>query len=82
MLERLCKDQGAILVDIEIPELFENGKAHNITICAEMLSKVHVGATDSLRCKSEPPAVLEVYVRKVTNSVLSINTHHSPIVKS
>ncbi|KAF9945978.1 hypothetical protein BGZ72_000797, partial [Mortierella alpina] len=41
MLERLCKDQGAILVDIEIPELFENGKAHNITICAEMLSKVH-----------------------------------------
>ncbi|KAF8941277.1 amidase signature domain-containing protein [Dissophora ornata] len=41
MLERLCNDHGAVLVEIEIPELFENGKAHNITIVGEMLSKVH-----------------------------------------
>ncbi|KAG0308616.1 hypothetical protein BGZ99_001108 [Dissophora globulifera] len=40
MLESLCKDHGAVLVDIEIPELFENGKAHNITIVAEMLAKI------------------------------------------
>ncbi|KAF9981146.1 hypothetical protein BGZ65_004266 [Modicella reniformis] len=41
MLERLCKDHGAVLVDIEIPELFENAKAHNITITGEMISKVY-----------------------------------------
>ncbi|KAF9306251.1 hypothetical protein BGZ74_006897 [Mortierella antarctica] len=39
MLDTLCKDQGAVLVDIQIPELFENAKAHNITIVAEMLGK-------------------------------------------
>jgi len=42
MLEKLCNDHGAVLVDIEIPELFENGKAHNITIVGEMLAKVYV----------------------------------------
>lgn len=42
MLEKLCKDHGAVLVDIEIPELYENGKAHNITIVGEMLAKVYV----------------------------------------
>ncbi|KAF9363733.1 hypothetical protein BGX34_003422 [Mortierella sp. NVP85] len=41
MLEKLCNDHGAVLVDIEIPELFENGKAHNITIVGEMLAKVY-----------------------------------------
>ncbi|KAI8349537.1 amidase signature domain-containing protein [Mortierella sp. GBAus27b] len=41
MLERLCKDHGAVLVDIEIPGLFESAKAHNITIVGEMLSKVN-----------------------------------------
>ncbi|KAG0359378.1 Asp-tRNAAsn/Glu-tRNAGln amidotransferase subunit A-like protein [Gamsiella multidivaricata] len=41
MLERLCKDHGAVLVDIEIPELFESSKAHNITIVAEMLAKLN-----------------------------------------
>ncbi|KAF9101492.1 hypothetical protein BGX27_011452 [Mortierella sp. AM989] len=40
MLESLCKDHGAVLVDIEIPELFENGKAHNLTIVGEMISAV------------------------------------------
>ncbi|KAF9585048.1 hypothetical protein BGW38_004110 [Lunasporangiospora selenospora] len=40
MLDRLCKDHGAVLVDIEIPELLENAKAHNITISGEMLAKV------------------------------------------
>ncbi|KAF9132015.1 hypothetical protein BGW39_000946 [Mortierella sp. 14UC] len=40
MLESLVKDHGAVLVDIEIPELFENSKAHNITIAGEMLSKM------------------------------------------
>ncbi|KAG0284492.1 hypothetical protein BGZ96_011136 [Linnemannia gamsii] len=40
MLDSLVKDHGAVLVDIEIPELFENGKAHNITIVGEMLSKI------------------------------------------
>ncbi|KAG0085209.1 hypothetical protein BGZ92_009166 [Podila epicladia] len=40
MLDTLCKEQGAVLVDIQIPELFENAKAHNITIVAEMLGKV------------------------------------------
>ncbi|KAF9208873.1 hypothetical protein BGZ59_010385 [Podila verticillata] len=39
MLDTLCKEQGAVLVDIQIPELLENGKAHNITIVAEMLAK-------------------------------------------
>lgn len=42
MLDSLIKDHGAVLVDIEIPELFENGKAHNITIAGEMLSKIGV----------------------------------------
>lgn len=42
MLDSLIKDHGAVLVDIEIPELFENGKAHNITIVGEMLSKISV----------------------------------------
>ncbi|KAF9917014.1 hypothetical protein FBU30_001039 [Linnemannia zychae] len=40
MLDSLVKDHGAVLVDIEIPELFENGKGHNITIAGEMLSKI------------------------------------------
>ncbi|KAF9095188.1 hypothetical protein BGX23_000882 [Mortierella sp. AD031] len=40
MLDSLVKDYGAVLVDIEIPELLENGKAHNITIAGEMLSKL------------------------------------------
>ncbi|KAG0026094.1 hypothetical protein BGZ81_006621 [Podila clonocystis] len=39
MLDTLCKEQGAVLVDIQIPELLENAKAHNITIVAEMLGK-------------------------------------------
>ncbi|KAG0041937.1 hypothetical protein BGZ83_001087 [Gryganskiella cystojenkinii] len=39
-LDSLVKIHGAVLVDIEIPELFENGKAHNITIVTEMLTKV------------------------------------------
>ncbi|KAF9289326.1 hypothetical protein BGZ88_007807 [Linnemannia elongata] len=43
MLDSLVKDHGAVLVDIEIPELFENGKAHNITISGEMLSKISTG---------------------------------------
>lgn len=42
MLDSLVKDHGAVLVDIEIPELLENGKAHNITIAGEMLSKINV----------------------------------------
>ncbi|KAF8984661.1 hypothetical protein BGZ46_007367 [Entomortierella lignicola] len=41
MLESLCKDHGAVLVDIEIPDLFENAKAHNIAIVGEMLSLVY-----------------------------------------
>ncbi|KAG0266528.1 hypothetical protein BG011_002018 [Mortierella polycephala] len=41
MLEQLCKDHGAVLVDIEIPELLENSKAHNITIAVEMLSRIY-----------------------------------------
>ncbi|KAI8349567.1 amidase signature domain-containing protein [Mortierella sp. GBAus27b] len=41
MLERLCKDHGAVLVEIEIPELFEIGKAHNIVIVGEMLPKLY-----------------------------------------
>ncbi|KAF9432242.1 hypothetical protein BGZ76_011076 [Entomortierella beljakovae] len=40
MLEKLCKVHGAVLVDIEIPELYENAKAHNISIVGEMLSAV------------------------------------------
>ncbi|KAF9912834.1 hypothetical protein EC991_008700 [Linnemannia zychae] len=40
MLDSLVKDHGAVLVDIEIPELFESVKAHNITIAGEMLSKI------------------------------------------
>ncbi|KAK3826671.1 MAG: amidase signature domain-containing protein [Linnemannia gamsii] len=40
MLDHLVEDHGAVLVDIEIPELLENGKAHNITIAAENLSVV------------------------------------------
>ncbi|KAF9344827.1 hypothetical protein BGX26_003851 [Mortierella sp. AD094] len=40
-LESLCKEHGAVLVDIEIPELFENAKAHNMAIVGEMLSVVY-----------------------------------------
>lgn len=46
MLDTLCKDQGAVLVDIQIPELFENAKAHNITIVAEMLGKVEASISN------------------------------------
>ncbi|KAI1316020.1 hypothetical protein EDD11_010545 [Mortierella claussenii] len=41
MLESLCKDHGAVLVDIAIPELFESSKAHNLTIVGEMITKVY-----------------------------------------
>ncbi|KAF9915556.1 hypothetical protein BX616_005872 [Lobosporangium transversale] len=41
MLDQLCKDHGAVLVDIEIPELFELNKAHNIAIVGEMISEVY-----------------------------------------
>ncbi|KAG0266500.1 hypothetical protein DFQ27_009706 [Actinomortierella ambigua] len=41
MLDRLVQHHGAVLVDIEIPELFQSGKAHNITIVTEMLTKLN-----------------------------------------
>ncbi|KAG0241324.1 hypothetical protein BGW41_006043 [Actinomortierella wolfii] len=40
MLDRLVKQHGAVLVDIEIPNLYESGKAHNITIVTEMIAKL------------------------------------------
>ncbi|KAF9421664.1 hypothetical protein BGZ94_008773 [Podila epigama] len=40
MLEKLCKEQGAVLVDIRATELLENSKAHTITISGEMLAKL------------------------------------------
>lgn len=49
MLDTLCKEQGAVLVDIQIPELLENGKAHNITIVAEMLGKVEASFSEHSR---------------------------------
>ncbi|KAF9976870.1 hypothetical protein BGZ73_007578 [Actinomortierella ambigua] len=41
MLDRLVQHHGAVLVDIEIPELFQSGKAHNITIATEMITKLN-----------------------------------------
>ncbi|KAG0345679.1 hypothetical protein BG004_003310 [Podila humilis] len=40
MLDDLCKEHGAVLIDIDVPELLENGRAHMITIVGEMLAKV------------------------------------------